>query len=92
VDFSDFNNLANNYTGTLAPGIGGKEWHNGDFDGDGDVDFADFNELANHYTGAGVDYTAGKAAVPEPSTWLMLLSLGMAALTVRGGGRLRGTR
>ena len=46
MDFNDFNDLANNYTGSLTPGTGGKTWVQGDFDGDGDVDFADFNDLA----------------------------------------------
>jgi len=76
IDFADFNNLANNYTGSLDPGMGGKDWRQGDFDGDGDGDFKDFNDLANHYTGP----LDGKA-VPEPST-LTLLAIGTLAITV----------
>jgi hypothetical protein len=75
VDFSDFGNLANMYTGT---GASGRVWTDGDFDGDGDVDFSDFNWLANYYTGSGVEYEydglkAGggipgdNAVVPEPA-------------------------
>ncbi|OHB73970.1 MAG: hypothetical protein A2V70_01700 [Planctomycetes bacterium RBG_13_63_9] len=62
VDFADFNNLANNYTGANPPPPAppyDKDWTQGDFDADGDVDFADFNTLANHYTGVGGDYTGG---------------------------------
>lgn len=77
VDFTDFNNLANNYgTGTT--------WGEGDFDGDGDVDFTDFNLLANNYglssalgaslgAAAPVGAVAAVAAVPEPSSLAMLL-------------------
>jgi hypothetical protein len=75
VDFTDFNNLANNYTGSLDPGTGGKLWEQGDFDGDADVDFADFNELANHYTGPG----SGCKGTPEPSA-IALLSMGAIGL------------
>jgi hypothetical protein len=56
VDFTDFNELANDYTG---PGGTGKDWARGDFDGDGDVDFTDFNYLANNYTGP-AGYLEGK--------------------------------
>jgi hypothetical protein len=77
VDFTDFNNLANNYTGSLDPGTGGKLWKEGDFDGDGDVDFVDFNELANHYTGPG----DGCKGLPEPST-LILLAIAALSITI----------
>jgi hypothetical protein len=68
IDFGDFNSLANNYTGSLAPGTGGKVWDQGDFDFDGDVDFADFNDIADNYTGP----VGGGKAVPEPSTVVSL--------------------
>jgi hypothetical protein len=58
VDFTDFNNLANGYTGV---GGSGKVWTQGDFDADGDVDFADFNKLANNYTGPITGYAKGKS-------------------------------
>ncbi|OHB70410.1 MAG: hypothetical protein A2V70_16730 [Planctomycetes bacterium RBG_13_63_9] len=89
VDFADFNNLANNYTGTLDPATGGKRWWEGDFNGDGDVDFADFNDLANHYTGA-----LKMANVPEPSTLVLIAAGGVALLAYpwrrRRPGRKRG--
>jgi hypothetical protein len=72
VDFTDFNSLANNYTGTLPPGTGGKDWSQGDFDMDGDVDFSDFGKLANNYTGKGQDL----GIVPEPGS-LALLGIGL---------------
>jgi hypothetical protein len=62
VDFADFGNLANNYTGTMDPGVGGKDWREGDFDADQDVDFTDFGQLANNYTGTDVEYAPGDKA------------------------------
>jgi hypothetical protein len=84
VDFDDFNDLANNYTGPLSPGIGGKEWGLGDFDGDGDVDFTDFNYLANNYTGP----LGGAKAVPEPCTFI-LLGMGAVGLLAYAGRKHR---
>jgi hypothetical protein len=84
VDFDDFNDLADNYTGPLNPGIGGKEWSLGDFDGDGDVDFTDFNYLANNYTGP----LGGAKAVPEPCTFIML-GMGAVGLLACAGRRRR---
>jgi hypothetical protein len=78
VDFTDFNDLANNYTG---PGGSGKDWTQGDFDGDGDVDFSDFNDLANNYTGPVIGYSKGKSGdgLSEEQRAGLLSSLAAAA-------------
>ena len=92
VDFADFNDLANNYTGSLDPGTGGKDWLQGDFDLDGDVDFADFNELANNYTGTNNYYVAKGGVVPEPGTLTLLVcgGLGLVLLGIRRPRRTEG--
>jgi hypothetical protein len=91
VAFADFNDLANNYTGSLAPGVGGKDWTQGDFDLDGDVDFPDFNELANNYTGTGIHYAAkgqdaaDSDAVLEGADPELIVNLGDGSVVMTGG-------
>ena len=88
VDITDFNALADNYApmGTVS-GVFAPNWHQGSFDGDGDVDLTDFNFLAGNYdTGS---YGAGQAGVtPEPTAALLLaiggLFLAMAGSAGRG--------
>ena len=72
VDITDFNALASNYAPQGTPsGIFAKNWHLGNFDGDGDIDLTDFNFLAGNYDTNG--YGAGQAgAAPEPTTSLLL--------------------
>ena len=72
VDITDFNALASNYAPQGTPsGVFAPNWHQGSFDGDGDVDLTDFNFLAGNYDTNG--YGAGQAgAAPEPTTALLL--------------------
>jgi len=72
VDITDFNALASNYAPQGTPsGVFAPNWHQGSFDGDGDVDLTDFNFLAGNYDTNG--YGAGQAgATPEPTTALLL--------------------
>jgi len=84
VNFADFQSLQNNFGGT------GKGWADGDFNGDGSVSFADFQMLQNNFgfvaqMGGG----GGIAAVPEPSSVVLLIIGGVGVLT---GGRLRRVR
>ena len=88
VDITDFNALADNYApmGTVS-GVFAPNWHQGSFDGDGDVDLTDFNFLAGNYDTNG--YGAGQAgAAPEPTAALLLaiggLFLAMAGSAGRG--------
>jgi filamentous hemagglutinin len=74
VNLSDFNRLAANFGQT------GKSWIDGDFNYDGTVNLQDFNRLAQNFgLSAGPDgvvdpqdWSALAAAVPEPTTLLLL--------------------
>jgi len=81
VDSNDFNALAGNF------GTAGKFWQDGDFNYDSLVNSDDFNLLAGNFgLSAGADgvvdpsnWAALAAAVPEPVTMLLLVSLAMAS-------------
>jgi hypothetical protein len=90
VNLDDFNVLAANF-GTAS----GATWIEADFDGNGAVNLDDFNLLAANFgttaTGPGVtpdDWAALGAAVPEPST-LVLLPLTILPLLRRQRRRER---
>ncbi len=68
VDVTDLGLLATNY------GLSGKVWADGDYNGDGNVDVSDLGILATEY-----GWSAEVAAVPEPST-LILLGFGVSSL------------
>lgn len=73
VDGSDVTILAGNWQAGVVGG--GATWEMGDFNGDGKVDGSDVTILAGNWQ-AGV--TTAAAAVPEPST-LVLLAITLAA-------------
>jgi autotransporter-associated beta strand protein len=79
VNFNDLLVLAQNYGRTT-----GQIWTNGDFDGNGDVAFTDLLSLAQNYQGASLqsDWAIAQAAVPEPTT-LVLLGASMLGLARR---------
>jgi hypothetical protein len=84
VEFQDLVALAQNYNGT------GKEWYQGDFDGDGDVDFQDLVPLAQNYNGSlldggqlaalgdgfAADWALAQSLVPEPTSLTALVAVG----------------
>jgi hypothetical protein len=72
VQFPDFVVLANNF------GMAGN-WSEGDFDATGEVQFPDFVILANNFGQS----AAAAAAVPEPSSGLMLCVLAGAGVLLR---------
>jgi hypothetical protein len=80
VDYGDLILLASSY-GHSADVF----WRNGNFDGDGDVDTADLDILATHYQGGYAQAMADFQAlnVPEPTTLLSLLSVGLVSLRRR---------
>jgi len=67
IDITDFNSLASNFNpdGATAP----HSWLEGKFDVDEDVDITDFNVLGSDFIPSGY----GAAAVPEPSSVVLLL-------------------
>ena len=75
VQFSDFVILANNFGGA-------GNYTQGDFDKDGTIQFADFVILANNFG----QVFAATAAVPEPTSRLLLLGAALPLLL----GRRRG--
>jgi hypothetical protein len=94
VSFADFNDLANNYTGSnpsLPAPPYDKEWTQGDFDLDGVVDFTDFNNLANNYTGTGNWYITkgqdapGAAAMLEGADPELIVNLVDGSVVITGG-------
>jgi hypothetical protein len=66
-----------------APGTANAAWANGDFDYNGFVDDDDVTLLGALYAPGDAPLPApaigGVAAVPEPSTWLMLTLGGLGA-------------
>ena len=82
VDGSDVTILAGNWQKGVSDGQTAK-WEEGDFNGDGKVDGSDVTILAGNWQ-AGVE--AASAAVPEPSTIVLLLSA-LTALVI--GRRVR---
>ena len=77
VDGSDVTILAGNWQL-----LDGATWEMGDFNGDGRVDGSDVTILAGNWQ-AGVDSTATAAAVPEPTTWVLLLSAVMLLVLLK---------
>jgi hypothetical protein len=71
VDINDLNVVLTNYDQTA-----GMNWSTGDFNSDGKVDINDLNRVLTNYDHSLGASTAGVAAVPEPST---IVLLGMAA-------------
>jgi hypothetical protein len=76
VNQTDFNRLASNY------GYSGRLWYDGDFNYDGSVGIADYNLLAYNFgLSAGpegpsaADWEALAAAVPEPSSAFLIITL-----------------
>ena len=81
VDGSDVTILAGNWqAGVGAPNPDTVTWEMGDFNGDGQVDGSDVTILAGNWQ-YGVD--AAAAAVPEPSTLLLLVGMIGSLLLVR---------
>ena len=74
VDGLDYVAWSNNY----EPGVLGKTWVQGDFDGSGEVDGLDYVMWSNNYN-AGV---CPPGAIPEPAT-MALLAIGALALIRR---------
>ncbi len=74
VDVTDLGILATNYGATS-----GMNWGEGDFTGDGAVDVSDLGILATNY-GTSIE---SAAAVPEPSAFMMLLSIVLSLIMVR---------
>jgi hypothetical protein len=73
VNGSDLNTVLSNYNQA------GMDWAHGDFNGDGTVNGSDLNTVLSNYNQSfGL---SGGAAVPEPST-LVLLGVGAAGLVV----------
>ena len=73
VDTSDLTTSIINFTSANGTG---KTWADGDMDGDGDVDTSDLTTSIINFTSA---LSGGTAAVPEPSTVVMLL-LGLVGI------------
>ena len=71
VDGSDVTILAGNWQKGVNDGLTA-DWSEGDFNGDGKVDGSDVTILAGNWQ-YGVD--AAAASVPEPSTFVLLISL-----------------
>jgi len=80
VDTSDLTTSIINFT---SAGGTGKTWADGDMDGDGDVDTSDLTTSIINFTSA---LSSGSAAVPEPTSFV-LLSLGMVLLLGRSRAR-----
>jgi hypothetical protein len=86
TDVADLTLLLNNYNAS------GKAWADGDFTGDGIVNVADLTVLLNDYNKsppASVQTSDFAAAVPEPGTVVMLLSL---VLSMAGFGLWKRSR
>ena len=79
VDGSDVTILAGNWQKGVSDGLVAT-WEEGDFNGDGKVDGSDVTILAGNWQ-YGVE--AASAAVPEPSTILLILSALAALMLVR---------
>ena len=79
VDGSDVTILAGNWQAGVNPGDDAATWDMGDFNGDGKVDGSDVTILAGNWQ-CGVE-AAAAAAVPEPSTLLLLIGM-FAGLTL----------
>lgn len=77
VDGSDVTILAGNWQATVTDGAA-----SGDFNGDGVVDGSDVTILAGNWQ-YGISQS-NTAAVPEPATWILLISLGIFMLIGRG--------
>jgi hypothetical protein len=79
VDTVDFNNLAQNFSGS------GKLWNQGDFNYDGSVDTVDFNLLASNFSQTLPASGGGSlgALVPEPSTFAAIAAMGMLLIRQR---------
>jgi len=75
--------------------VGGAQWEQGDFNGDGNVGFEDLVALAQNYgTTQGMsspafeaDLAAAFASVPEPSAIGIVLVAGLLGMRRRMGGR-----
>jgi hypothetical protein len=78
VSAADLSLLADNW------GKSGRQWEQADFTGDGEVGPADLSLLADNWN-AGV--TGAPAAVPEPGSALILVTLGAAAFVRRRARR-----
>jgi hypothetical protein len=78
VDSTDLNTVLSNYNKTHA----GDAWAYGDFNGDGRVDSTDLNIVLSNYN-HGTNVTA---AVPEPSTLVLIVVGGLALLVWRRRG------
>jgi hypothetical protein len=76
VDLADYSALATNFDPTGS--LGSHGWDHGNSDGDSDVDLADYNVLASNFSPAGY----GAAAVPEPSSIVLVLAAILAAAAV----------
>ncbi|MFN3167628.1 MAG: DUF5060 domain-containing protein [Phycisphaeraceae bacterium] len=74
IDDSDLGTAFSNYTGPLAPGIGGQSTADGDTDGDGDVDDSDLGTAFSNYTGP-LGPIAGDN-VPEPASIVLMFVAG----------------
>jgi hypothetical protein len=72
VNAADLNQLGGNWLITNAT-----SWGQGDFNGDGNINASDLNDLGGNW-----QFGVNAAAVPEPSTFLLVL-LGLAGLMVR---------
>ena len=80
VTIADFSALQNNFNQA------GKVWNEGDFNSTGDVTIADFSALQNNFNGSASDppLSAGlAAAVPEPSTMVLISVLSCLSLSLR---------
>ena len=76
IDLTDYNSLVTNFdpSGTYGPYL----WQHGNSDGDNDVDLADYNAVASNFQPLGY----GAAAVPEPSSLVLVLAALLAAAGV----------
>ena len=70
VDITDFNRLSANFADNGNTYHSGN-WQLGNFDGDGDIDITDFNFIAANFSADGY---GGRYAIPEPKTFVLLLS------------------